>query len=95
MVQVAGLVRLAAIIAALLIGLGMVFQLLSANPHKWLVSDLEGAGKWLASPFRDTFMVHDAKLRLSLNWGIALLVYLILGRVVAKVLQALPERVLR
>jgi hypothetical protein len=89
----ARLVRLATGVAVFLIGLGIVFGVLSANAHQWLVSDAENAGRWLVTPFRQTFMLHAPKLRLALNWGIALTVYAIVGPMAAKAIQELPERI--
>ena len=78
-----------------LIALGIVFKVLDANTQKWLVSDVENAANWLTSPFQNTFMLHSAKLAIALNWGIAIVVYAILGRVLARLTQGAAARLAR
>jgi hypothetical protein len=90
--RTAQLVRVAGLVVLVLLGLGILFSVLDANVHKWLVADVEDAGRWLASPFRQTFMLHDAKLRLALNWGIALVIYAILAPLVGKLVRQLPSK---
>jgi hypothetical protein len=85
----------ATIAAAALIALGIVFEVLDANTQKWLVSDVESAANWLAAPFQNTFLLHDAKLAIALNWGIAILVYAILGRALVAVTRRAATRLAR
>jgi hypothetical protein len=85
----------ATVTAAAVIALGVVFKVLDANTQKWLVSDVESAANWLATPFQNTFMLHSAKLAIALNWGIAIVVYAILGRVVARLMQRFAAQLAR
>lgn len=94
-VRAARLIRAATSAVCVLIVLGIVFYVLDANTHKWLVSDVDSIGRWAASPFQNTFMLHTAKLALALNWGIAVVVYSVLGRLLARVVQGLPARLAR
>jgi hypothetical protein len=89
------LIATATVVVVAVIALGIVFHVLDANTHKWLVSDVERAAKWFAGPFDNTFMVHSAKLAIALNWGIAIIVFAILGRLVARLVQKLPDLVAR
>ena len=81
---IARLIRLAAIILALIIALGIAFKALGANSHNTIVSAVHDGGKALAKPFNDMFKIDGAKATLALNWGIALLVYLVIGLAVAR-----------
>ena len=47
----------------------------------------DDAGAWLVGPFKDFFSLDDRKLEVAVNWGIALLVYVVVGRTVAGFLR--------
>jgi hypothetical protein len=79
----ARVIRTVAGLVALVIVLGIVLFVLSANPHNAIVSDIHDAANWLVGPFRNIFSVKDAKLNLALNWGLAALVYLLVGALLA------------
>ena len=81
---IARLVRLAAIVLALIIGLGIAFKALGANSHNTIVSGVHDAGHALASPFNNMFKVDGAKATLAVNWGIAVVVYLAVGFAIAR-----------
>ncbi len=69
----------------LLIVVGILLWVLSANPHNTVVDDIHNAAKWLVGPFQNVFSVTGAKLDLALNWGLAALVYLVVGHLLASV----------
>lgn len=79
MLTIARVIRTATGLAVLLIVVGILLWVLSANPHNTIVSDIHDAANWLTSPFHGIFTVKGAKLHLALNWGLAGLVYLIVG----------------
>jgi hypothetical protein len=81
---VARLIRLAVILVALIIGLAILFKTLGANPHNTIVSGVHDAGRALAGPFDSMFKLHGAKVALAVNWGIALVVYLVVGFAIAR-----------
>jgi len=56
---------------------------LSANPHNTIVTDIHDAANWLVGPFHNVFSVNGAKLNLALNWGLAAVVYAIVGGLLA------------
>jgi hypothetical protein len=80
---VARLIRLAVLVVALIIALAIAFKVLGANSHNTIVSAVHDGGKTLARPFDDMFKIDGAKATLALNWGIALVVYLVIGLAVA------------
>ena len=81
---IARLIRLAAIVLALIIALGIAFKALGANSHNTIVSGVHDAGHALASPFNNMFKVDGAKATLAVNWGIAVVVYLAIGFAIAR-----------
>jgi hypothetical protein len=81
-----------AIVAFVIVG--MLFRVLGANAGKWLVSDVESVGKWFAQPFDNTFVLHSQKLGVALNWGIAVVIYIVLGRIAVRLIRTLPQRLL-
>lgn len=83
---IARLIRTAAMLVAAVIVVAIILWLVSANPHNAIVSDIHDAGNWLVGPFHHVFSVKDAKLQLGLNWGLAALVYLAVGSLLAGLL---------
>ena len=82
----ARLVRTVAGIVCAVIVVGIVLVLLSANSHNVIVSDVHDAANWLTTPFHGIFSVKGAKLALTLNWGLAAIVYAVIGHVIAMLL---------
>jgi hypothetical protein len=82
--------RLARLIVALtlaitaIVAVGIVFTVLGANTHKLIVSTVQDLAKALASPFDQMFTPHSAKLAVAVNWGIAICVYALVGRVLSR-----------
>ena len=83
MLAIARLIRVVTGLVVLVIVIAIALWLLSANPHNGIVSDIHQAGQWLVGPFKNVFSVSGAKLHLALNWGLAALVYLIIGGLLA------------
>ncbi|HEY1522843.1 MAG TPA: hypothetical protein VGF70_07500 [Solirubrobacteraceae bacterium] len=83
---VARLIRALAGAVAAVIVIAIILTLLSANPHNVIVSDIHDAGQWLVGPFKNVFSVSGAKLHEALNWGLAAVVYLIVGNLLASLL---------
>jgi hypothetical protein len=74
--------RLIAVLAAILaaiIALGIVLYVLEANPHNGIVAFIHDLARTLVGPFDGMFMLKDPKVELAVNWGIAMVVYLIVG----------------
>ncbi len=85
----ASLVLLASGLIAALIVLGIVLVVLKANPHNTIVSNVHDAAKFFVGPFDDIFKQRDPKLAIAINWGIATFVYVIVGRLLARLLRLL------
>ena len=74
-------------VAAVVIALDVVLVVLEANPANDIVQLVHDAGRWVVGPFKDIFSLDDRKLEVAINWGIALVVYVAVGRLVAGLLR--------
>ena len=86
MYTLARAVRLATTVAVALLVAGILIHLLGANTSNGIVSALNDAAKWLAQPFDNVFRIHNAKTNVAVNWGIAAVVYALVGGVLATLL---------
>jgi hypothetical protein len=84
---IASLVWLLAVVAAAFLVLYIILVLFEANPSNDLVNFISDVANKLARVFRDLFDVNDRKLEIVINYGLAALVYLAVGRVVARALN--------
>jgi hypothetical protein len=78
-------------IVAAIIAIGVLLVVLEANPANDIVDAVLDAARWLAGPFEDFFTLDDAKLEVAVNWGLALVVYVLVGRVLSALLRK-PKR---
>ncbi len=83
MVILARLVRLIAGLVVLVIVVGILLRVLNANPANSIVSDIHDVGRALVGPFKNVFTVKNPKTDLAVNWGLAAVVYLIVGGLIA------------
>lgn len=85
-------VRSLAGLVALVIVVAIVLFVLGANPGNGIVKAIHDAGAWLAGPFKNLFSIHNAKVAMAVNWGIAAVVYLIVGHLIASLLARMTPR---
>jgi hypothetical protein len=84
----ASLIWLIAVIAAALLALGALFTALDqANQSNEIVKWVLERGHDLVGPFKDLFRLETAKNTLLVNWGIAALVYLIIGKIAERFIR--------
>ena len=90
----ARLIRSLAGLIALVIVAAIVLFVLGANPSNAIVSAVHDAAHWLAGPFNNLFSIHNAKVALAVNWGLAALAYLVVGHFIASLIarMARPRR---
>jgi hypothetical protein len=89
---VARVIRTIAGVVAALIVAAILLRVLGANSNNAIVSDIHDIGQTLVGPFKNLFSVSSAKATLAINWGIAAIVYLVLGHAVASVLARAAPR---
>lgn len=80
---VSATIWLAAWVAALILGLGILLTWANANPANDVVHPILRAADWLGTPFRNAFLNPDPKHRLYADWGVAAGAYLVVGRVMS------------
>src|SRR5688500_11815974 len=83
----ARIVRLITSVVVGLIVLAIVLVLLEANRDNAIVDWLVGAGDFLSQPFHGIFSPDGRKAQVAVNWGIAALVYALIGGFIARLLR--------
>lgn len=74
-------------IAALLIVLGIAFVVLEANADNSIVSVVLDVADFLVGPFDGLFTPKDEKLEVAINYGIAAVIYLVVGSLLARLID--------
>lgn len=74
-------------LVALILIVAILLVLLGANRHNGLVQAVRDAADWLAGPFNGLFSLKHHKVELAVNWGVAALVWLLLARLIARVIR--------
>jgi len=85
-----GLARIVSLITAVVVGLvviGIFLTVLDANRDNEIVDWLVGAAEFLAEPFDNVFEPDGKKARAAVNWGLAAVVYAIIGGVIVRLLR--------
>jgi hypothetical protein len=86
MLALARIVRLAATIVALIIVAAIVLRLAGANSANGIVHDIHSVAGTLAGPFKGIFSIKNAKTSMAVNWGLAAVVYFVVGHAIASLL---------
>jgi len=79
-------VQLAVSIVVLIIIAGILLVVLKANPANSIVSEVHSWAHWLAGPFDGMFSFRNANTAIAVNWGIAAIVYLLVGGLIARLI---------
>lgn len=74
-------------LVTLLIVAGIVLFVLGANEDNAIVGAVLDAAEFLVGPFRDIFERDDEKQEVAINWGIAVIVYFVVGRLISSLLR--------
>ncbi|MEO3786539.1 hypothetical protein ABGB12_24705 [Actinocorallia sp. B10E7] len=78
------------VVGILVIGILLVWA--DANRGNELVGFILDCGEWLATPFRDVFTPDDPENAIYQNWGLAAVVYAVVGMVVSNLLARVAWR---
>lgn len=70
-----------------LIVLGIVLVVLEANTENVLVNAVLDAAKFLVGPFENVFDLKNRKTEVAVNYGLAALVYFVIGSLIARLLR--------
>ena len=74
------------IVVALIVAT-ILLVVLGANESNTIVSAIHDAGKFLVGPFENIFSLKNAKVEVAVNYGLAAVVYFIIGSVIARLLR--------
>lgn len=77
---------IAGVVAAIIL-LGIVLVLMKANPTNEIVKFVEDLARFLTTPFHNLFPQDNPQRDVLVNWGIAAIVYLIVGALIARLLR--------
>jgi hypothetical protein len=93
----ARVVRMATGVVVALIVAGILIHVLDANTSNGIVSAVDDAARWLSQPFHGIFDPKGQDTRIAANWGLAAVVYAIVGGLIARLLarSALAGRMKR
>jgi hypothetical protein len=82
-------VMVLAVVIACVLALHIVFVVFSANTGNGIVEFVNGWATDLAYGFKDLFVPKDAGIRVAVNYGLAAVVYLVAGRIIAGIIRRL------
>jgi hypothetical protein len=82
----ARVVRLVVGVVVLIIAAGILLVVLKANPTNSIVSQVHDWARSLAGPFDGIFSFRNAHVAIAVNWGIAAIVYLFVGGLIARLI---------
>jgi hypothetical protein len=74
-------------LVVLLILLGILLIVLEANRDNAIVDALVNAGEFLVEPFDNVFDIKKRKTEVAVNWGLAALVYALIGGLIVRLLR--------
>jgi hypothetical protein len=77
---------IAGIVAAIIV-IGIVLVLIKANPNNQIVDFILDVGRFLTTPFHNLFPQDNPRQDILVNWGIAAIVYLIVGALIARLVR--------
>ena len=83
------LARIVRTVTAVVVGfivVGILLHVLGANGGNAVVGFVYDVAGWLVTPFKGLFSPDGAKLQIAVNWGIAAVVYGIVGGLLARLL---------
>jgi hypothetical protein len=93
------LARIVRLVTAVVVGVivvGIVLHLLGANGGNAVVSAVYDVAGWLVAPFKGIFSLDGEKARVAANWGLAAVVYAIVGGLIGRLLAGMagvaPQR---
>jgi hypothetical protein len=85
----AGLVRWAGLIIAVILVLRVLLTVGGANPSNGITSTVSAWSDTLAWGFKDLFTPSDGKLRVLVNYGAAALFWLIVSSILSRLIRRL------
>jgi hypothetical protein len=85
-----GIARIVSMITGLVVGvivIGILLVLLEANRDNEVVDFVLNVGEFLVEPFDNVFDMDGRKAKVGVNWGLAAVVYAVVGGLIARLLR--------
>ena len=92
LLALARIVRVVTYLAALVIVVAIVLRVAGANPANAIVRDIHDVGKALVGPFHNVFTIKNPKASIAVNWGLAAVVWVVVGSVISSLLVRIAPR---
>jgi hypothetical protein len=92
LLTIARAIRLITALGALVIVVAIILHLTSANFGNVIVRDINDVAKTLVGPFKSIFTIKNPKVSIGVNWGLAALVWLIVGGIIASLIARIAPR---
>jgi hypothetical protein len=92
MLAIARLVRLVATVIVLIIVAAIILRVAGANAGNTIVHDVHSVAGTLAGPFKNVFALKNPKANMALNWGLAAVVYMVIGSLIAGLIARIAPR---
>lgn len=89
---IARLIRVIVGLAVLVIVVAILLRVADANTGNVIVRDIHDVGKVLVGPFKNVFSIKNPKTAIAANWGLAALVWLIVGGFIASLIARIAPR---
>lgn len=86
---VAGVVRWAGLLIALVLVVHVLLTVGGANPDNGITSFFSTTADWFVLAFKDLFTPENAELRVLVNYGLAALFWLVVSGVLARLIRRL------
>lgn len=83
---IARIIRLLVAIVVIIIVAAIVLRVAGANTSNSVVHDIHHLARTLVGPFHNLFSLHKKKVAIVVNWGIAAIVWLVVGFFVASLI---------
>jgi hypothetical protein len=83
------LVRVVQLVLSIVVAIivaGILLVVLKAKASNSIVLEVHDWAHWLAGPFDGMFSFHNANDAIAVNWGIAVVVYLFVGVLIARLI---------
>lgn len=71
-------------VIAAFIALAIVLVLVDANEGNMIVNAIVEIGRFFSTPFHDMFPQQNTEMNVLVNWGLAVLAYLLVGGIIAR-----------
>ena len=92
MLAISRIIRLIVGIVVAIIVAAILLRVFGANPSNAIVRDIHDVARTLVGPFNNLFTIKNPKVSIAVNWGLAALVWLVVGGFIARLIARAAPR---